>query len=208
MLLAVGLIDIAVMVYCIINSISYSSSLNIFAVVAGIFLLRGSLRAVGIVRWFAVFMASAAIGILVVLPFIQPLDLILTYVRLSPIAALGTVALLLGVLCFLLWLQWQLGKPPVLAAQAAAGRKQQNMRIPVAVGAVFVCLLVILLNVVLRGEHASKGVEIAQQELGRGYQYHVSSLQTFNGPEGTLVSGVVTAWNANEIRHLPVKWKE
>jgi hypothetical protein len=49
-LLAVGLIDIAVMIYCIANQISYSSSFNIFAVVAGVFLLLGNLRAAGAVR--------------------------------------------------------------------------------------------------------------------------------------------------------------
>jgi hypothetical protein len=49
-LLIVGLVDIAVMIYCIANRISYSSSFNIFAVVAGIFLLRGNLRAASLVR--------------------------------------------------------------------------------------------------------------------------------------------------------------
>jgi hypothetical protein len=39
-LLAVGLIDIALMVHCIVNRISYSLSFNIVAVVAGIFLVR------------------------------------------------------------------------------------------------------------------------------------------------------------------------
>ncbi len=57
-LLAVGLLDIAVMVYCIVNRVSYSSSFNLIAVIAGIFLLRGSVRAASIVRWFAVFMLA------------------------------------------------------------------------------------------------------------------------------------------------------
>ena len=62
-LLAVGLIDIAVMIYCIANRISYASSFSIFAVVAGIFLLRGSLRAASIVRRFAVFMLSGFVAL-------------------------------------------------------------------------------------------------------------------------------------------------
>ena len=48
-LLVVGLIDIGVMIYCAVNRISYSSSFNVFAVIAGIFLLRGSLGAASIV---------------------------------------------------------------------------------------------------------------------------------------------------------------
>ena len=39
-LIAFGLFDIGVMVYCIINRINYSSSFNIFAVLAGIFVWR------------------------------------------------------------------------------------------------------------------------------------------------------------------------
>jgi len=42
-LLVIGLVDIGVMVYCIANGFAYSSSLNIFAVVGGAFLVRGSL---------------------------------------------------------------------------------------------------------------------------------------------------------------------
>jgi hypothetical protein len=44
-LIVIGLIDIAVMIYCIVNRISYSSSFNIFAVIAGILSMRGGLKA-------------------------------------------------------------------------------------------------------------------------------------------------------------------
>jgi hypothetical protein len=42
-LVAVGLIDIAMMIYTISLGMSYSSSLNIFAVVAGLFLIGGKI---------------------------------------------------------------------------------------------------------------------------------------------------------------------
>lgn len=58
LLVVVGALDIGVMIYCITNQIAYSSSLNVFAVVAGIFLLRGSLEAVRYVAWFSAFMFS------------------------------------------------------------------------------------------------------------------------------------------------------
>jgi hypothetical protein len=44
-LVIVGLMDIGLMIYAIASRVSYSSSLNVFAVVAGAFLLRGNLRA-------------------------------------------------------------------------------------------------------------------------------------------------------------------
>lgn len=207
-LLAVGIIDIAVMVYCIVNRISYSSSFNIFAVVAGIFLLRGSLRAASVVRWFAVFMLSGFLCLLVAWPFMQPLDLTLTQARLSPLATLGTVTFLLAVLVLLFWLQRTLGQPAVLAARAGEGRPQRNMRIPAAAGLALVVLLVVFLNVLLGGESAAKAIGIAQQQLGPAYKYHVSSLSISKGSEGTWVSGVVTAWNAREVRDLPVEWRD
>jgi hypothetical protein len=40
-LFAFGLLDIAVMIYCLANAVSYSSSFNIFAVISGIYLWRG-----------------------------------------------------------------------------------------------------------------------------------------------------------------------
>jgi hypothetical protein len=53
-LVAIGLVDIAWMIYCIVHGISYRSSLNLFAVIAGVLLLRGSLRTAANVRWFGV----------------------------------------------------------------------------------------------------------------------------------------------------------
>ncbi len=58
-LLCVGLIDIGVMVYCIVNKISYSSSFNMFAVIAGILLIKGNVYTVRIVRWLSVFIIAA-----------------------------------------------------------------------------------------------------------------------------------------------------
>ena len=51
-LVVIGVIDIAVMIYCIVNGIRYSSSFNIFAVVLGVMLVRGNLRAASVVSFF------------------------------------------------------------------------------------------------------------------------------------------------------------
>ncbi|MES2958041.1 MAG: hypothetical protein V4792_07625 [Pseudomonadota bacterium] len=207
-LLAVGLLDIAVMIYCIVNSISYSSSFNIFAVVAGIFLLRGSLRAASIVRWFAMFMLVGFLALVLAWPFIQPVDLTLTQVRLSPFAAVISAAFMFGVLVLLYWLQRQLGEMPVQSARAAAGRKIRDMRVPAAAGVGLVVVLALFLSLLLGGESAAKAISIAQQQLGPAYRYHVSSLNIAKSNEGTSVTGLVTAWNDKEIRSVPVGWQE
>ena len=207
-LLVVGLIDVAVMIYCIINSVSYSSSFNIFAVAAGIFLLRGNLRAASIVRWIAVFMFSAFSGLLLVWPFMQPIDLTLTQARLSPLASAASLALMAFVLALLLWLYRELGRAPILEARVAAGRKVRDMRIPAAVGAGCVVAIAIFLTVLLGGETAAKAKALAQQQLGTGYNYHVSSLQIGSSSAGTNVAAVVTAWNEKEVRNVPITWRE
>jgi hypothetical protein len=207
-LLAVGLIDIAVMAYCITNRIAYSSSLNIFAVVAGIFLMLGNLRAASIVRWFAVFMLAALVALCMAWPFLQPVDLTLTQVRLRPVASVATVALLAFVVALLFWVARELGRAPVQAARVAAGRKLRDMRVPASVGVGLVVVMGIFLAVLLGGESASRARSMAEQQVGAGYRYHVSALNIAKTSQGTFVSGIVTAWSQTEIRDVPVQWEE
>lgn len=208
LLLVVGLIDIAVMIYCIANRISYSSSFNIFAVVAGIFLLRGSLRAASIVHWFAVFMLAAFVTLLLAWPVIQPFALTLTQIRLNPGMSFATFVFMVFVLGFLGWLIRELGREPVMAARASAGRKQRDMRIPAAAGVGLVIVMGIFMAFLLGGETADRAKSMAEQQIGPGYRLTVSSLNIAKNNQGTFVSGVVTAWNDNEIRNLPVHWEE
>ena len=63
-LVLVGLVDIAYMVYCISRDQGYSSGLNIFVVIAGVFLWRGHLGAARIVAGFAAFFLATTIGML------------------------------------------------------------------------------------------------------------------------------------------------
>jgi hypothetical protein len=207
-LLAVGLIDIAILIYCIANGIAYSSSINIFAVIAGIFLLRGSLRAASLVRWFAVLMLAGFLTLVVAWPFVQPIGLTLAQVRLSPGFSLAVAAVVALLLVLLFWISRELGREPVQAARAAAGRKVRDMRIPAAIGVALVLLMGAFLSILLRGETAARARSVAEQQLGPGYRYHVSSLKISKRSDGTFVAGVVTAWNDKEIRKVPVHWKE
>jgi hypothetical protein len=207
-LLVVGLVDMAVMVYCIANSISYSSSFNVFAVVAGVFLLRGSLRAASVVRWFSMFLLAGFLSLFVAWPYLQPIDLILTRFRLDRGSAVTTAALGVFVVGLLAWLYAQLGSASLLAARLAAGRPRRDMRIPAAAGIGLVILVSVFLSFLLGGESANKAKAVAAQQLGPAYRYHVSSLNIRKSNRGTFVSGVVTAWNDKEIRDVPVQWEE
>jgi hypothetical protein len=205
-LLAVGLIDIAVMIYCIFNNISYSSSFNIFAVAAGIFLLRGSLRAASLVRWFSVFMLASFITLLAAWPFMQPISLTLTQVSLNPSASIGNLSLFILVSGLLLWLAKELGRSEIQAANVTTGCKQRDMRIPAAIGVLIVVFVAIFSSFLLGGESADRAKAIAIQQVGRNFNLYVNSLNTVTNSKGTFVYASVTAWNDTEIRYIPVHW--
>lgn len=207
-LVAVGVVDIAVMVYCVVSGISYSSTLNVFAVLAGAFLMRGSLAAAGLVRWFSVFILAALCAIALAWPVVQPLDLTLTQIRLAPTAAAVSALLVVGMAFLFFWLQRQLGSPSVLAAIEAAGKKIRSMWVPAAAGVDLVVLLAVVVPFALSGESGSKAKSLAQGQLGTGYKFYVSSLSVSTTSQGTSVSARVTAWNDKEVRVLPVEWSE
>jgi len=206
-LLVVGLIDIVVMIYSAVSGISYYSSFNIFAVVAGVFLLRGSLRAASIVRWFAVFMLASFVVLPIVFIFMQPIDLTLTEIRLNPGVSLATFAFMGLLLALLVWVTRELGREPVMVAREHAGRKRRDMRIPAAIGVVMVLVMGIMFSLLLSGETADHARSMAEQQVGPGYRFHVSSMHIFKSNQGTFVSGIVKAWDGNEVLNIPVRWE-
>lgn len=207
-LIAVGLFDIAVMVYSVSNGITYSSSLNVFAVVAGVLLMRGSLAAAGLVRLLSVFFLSALCALALVFPIMQPLDLTRTQARLNPLLGVATALLLVAVGCLFFWLQRQLSEPLVLSAIASAGKKVRSMWLPAAAGVALVGVLAIVVPLGLSGDSGARAIAVAQAQLGSGYKFHVSSLRVSKTNSGTSVAARVTAWNHSEVRMVPVEWRE
>lgn len=206
--LVVGLLDMAWMVYSFLNGLTSTLKFNVFAIVAGIFLLRGSLRAASAVRWLSTLGIAAIFVMILVTPFVQPWGLTLTQLRLHPVATVASNALALTYLGLLAWLCVQLGSAPVLNARAAAGRPLRNMRIPALVGVALSLTIAVSLFLFIGGETAKKAESLAAQKLGNSYRYHLNSLNIQTGNQGTSVSGVVTAWNESEIRQVPVRWTE
>jgi flagellar biogenesis protein FliO len=207
-LLAAGLIDIAIMVYCIANRISYASSFNVFAVIAGVLRMRGHLAIAAATRWLAAFMLAGFAGLLVAWPLLQPISLTLTQIRLHPGSTAGVLVFIMLMLLVLCWLYRELGRPEVQQARARAGRKSINMRAPAATGVGVVVLVVVSMRLLLGGESATKAQTLAQQQLGPGYRYHVTSIDIEMNSKATSVAAVVTAWNDKEVRDLPVHWQE
>ena len=200
-----GVADIALMIYSAANGQSYSSSFNIFAVVAGVFLFRGSLGAARLVTWFSAFMLAGFIGaIFLLFPFLQPFGLLVTQAKLNPGPTLGSWLMALVCLALLCWTYRQLRTTPVLDALKASGRPTSRPKLAFGLGLGLAILLAVMLNMTLHGAAGDKAVDLARKELGPGYKYATQSIQ-WTGGRG---SAVVAAYNDSEVKYMPVEWSE
>jgi hypothetical protein len=203
-LVVIGLLDIGFMIYCIANRMNYSSSLNIFAVVAGILLLRGSLGTARVVIWFSAFMLSAfLLGSLIVFPFIRPFEYWLLTFRENPVGSLISALLLPVVLFMLLWVYRALRALPVSEARAAAGHRTGAPKSAFVAGSALTLLMAVLLQVTLKGESAERAVRLAAEQHGPGYKYFVSKINW----AGAHVSARLVAYNDKESKEVEVEWE-
>lgn len=211
-LLAVGLLGLAVLGLGLglgpVAGLAYAAGLGFAAVVAGAWLLRGSLHAALWVRWCAVLLLAAGLSLLFFLPLMQPFSLTFAQIRIGQGPSLSWLAgALLGVL-LLAWIVWQLGRAPMHAACGAAGLKPRDMRIPAALGVGLVIALGVFLITMRVGAPAQQARALAEQAVGEGYRFHINWLSSVRTGTATQVSAVVTAWNDSEVRRIPVQWEK
>jgi hypothetical protein len=108
----------------------------------------------------------------------------------------------MAAIAFVFWVYRSLTSQVVLDARRSAGMSAQKPLVPFVVGAVLVIGLFVLMVVVTNGESAQKAVLKAQEKLGPGYKYYVTSLHwSDSGGRATL-----TAYNRTEIREVQVQW--
>ncbi|HLC42162.1 MAG TPA: hypothetical protein VJO34_11140 [Methylomirabilota bacterium] len=211
-LIVVGALDIGWTIYYIAHRMGYSSSFNVFAVIAGVLLIRGGLRTANVVAFFSAFMLSGFIGLFTVLPFLMSLDLIAAYLRLYPVPFGGSLLLAICVLILLGWVYRRLTSPPVLAAIAERHPRYTSFwrrpRGGFLAGVLLVVILVVGLSFLMHGATAQQAVTKAKEKVGEGYKFHVSSWSTRSSRGRTHVEAVVIAYNQREIKEIQVEWEE
>ncbi|WP_108649970.1 hypothetical protein [Dongshaea marina] len=124
--LTIGIIDLGVMVYCITNSIGYSSSFNIFAIIAGAFLLKGNVKTARIVRWLSAFFASCFIIMLLTMPIAVPPSLLLVQLKTNALDVVGTLLASLVSIAVLIWGHTQLSSTESFKLFAQAGYRVRS----------------------------------------------------------------------------------
>jgi hypothetical protein len=197
-LIVFGLLDIGVMIYCILNAIGYSSSFNVFAVLAGIYVWRGHPWWVKWATRAAGFYAAASCMMVPIFPFLFPTDLCVLEFRLHPVGAItGTIAGI-GAVAFLIWVYRELRQAPVLAVYANQG---PSWAAPVC-GATLALGLGVLFVFLMHGDAEKRAITLATAKMGPGYHYFVTGL-SYAGDSG---SAEVLAYDDRAVRTVKVEW--
>ncbi|HNX68181.1 MAG TPA: hypothetical protein PLL75_05195 [Candidatus Omnitrophota bacterium] len=212
-LIIVGVLDIAIMIFCVVRRISYASSLNIFALIAGILVLQNRLTATRVISQITALYIGSSLTTAILTPFVLPWDLWLTSLKLYPVeiakSFFGSALFLL----FAVWLYGELTSEPVRAAMDEAHVNYTSLWRKPANGLwVSTCFAVILMGILpvflTKSPAAQKTRQIAAGKMGAGYKYFVSSLNQRINREGNFVRAIVTAYNDKEIKVLPLEWSE
>jgi len=205
-LIAVAILDIAYMVYCISKGQNYSSSLNIPAVVAGVFLFRGSLRAVPLItEGTAIMIVFLVSNLFLLLPFFTPAELLATEFRLDPVGLSMPLLVRFTTVALLCWVYTQLCAAPVVSASLKSGHSAYAPKLAfIFGGAALLVGIFYFIFFSLDGAAQAKAVGLARTQYGENYKYHVTGLRWSNGS----VQASLTAYNEQEIKRVQVEWQQ
>ncbi len=197
-----GILDVLLMIYTVMNESSYSSSLNIFAIAVGILLMRGNARTARVVRWMSGFLVISMMGALLILLAMTPTGLFVTQMKLDAVATLMPFITTLIVMILMAWVFWQLSGGAQLEAMSASGFRTGPPFTAAVFGVLISAVLVYLLVIMLGGEQGDRARALAREQLGDGYAYHVTSMNIVNDSG----QAIVVAYNNNEVQYVQVSW--
>lgn len=200
-LIAVGVIDIAIMIWCIAHKQGYASCLNIFAIAAGTFMLRGNLKVIKKILLFNEFyLASFLPGALLIIFFVIPFDFWPTAFRLSPISELAPFLLPIPALMLFVWTYAHLISPAITGALDRYELDNAPNPFWYRRNSGFIIGLLFLAGVSFYWHKtAPRAAMEASAQYGPRYKYFATSI---NNGYATL-----TAYNSSEIRQVGILLK-
>jgi hypothetical protein len=201
-LIGFGLLDIGVMVYCIANGVNYSSSFNVFAVLAGIYVRRGHAWWVKWTMRAAGFYAAAFCVIAPIVAFLFPRDLGALEFRLHPVGVMAGAIASISVIGLLIWVYSELRQAPVLSIYTPQGYSSgPSWRAPVC-DATLALGVGVLFASLMHGDAEQRAITLATAKMGPGYHYFVTSL-SYTHDSG---SAEVLAYDDRAVRTVKVEW--
>jgi hypothetical protein len=207
-LISIGLIDIAVMFYCIAHDKGYASSFNVLAVIAGVFLMRGSLKTARIVGEASSFLLAAFCGMLLMVPVMVPVSYVVAELRVRPISSVAMFVLSVALLVFLWKARQVLTATPVVNAIQIAGLKRQRSRLMFAIGIAGALVAVLSSYFFANTDAARAAIERVRREHGDNQDYFLSSYHSSMNGDTRMISATVTGYTSSRISKYEVSWKE
>ncbi|MBE9187244.1 hypothetical protein IQ270_21965 [Microcoleus sp. LEGE 07076] len=209
--IAIGIFDLAYFIHYTSQDISSSSnwrqsysSHGLLLVAAGVFLLRGSLRAVPTITWFAAFGISNLVSsIFTMLLFFKPAELWAIEFRLDPVGFSRSFLVKIISIGLLYWIYKQLRAAPVLSASLKSGHSTSTPKFAFILGIASAVLLTGIMHFTQNSAAGAKAVELARSQYGNNYKYYLTAISWTNGN----VKAWLTAYNQHEIKPVQVEWK-
>jgi len=212
-LIIVGILDISFMAWCISHSQSYNPTFNIFSIIAGFFLIRGSLKAAKWTAYFGSFFLVMGIGGFLAICLAFPAAYIIASLKFQAHSMICNM--IMGIICYplLYWICKELLSSDVVEAQKSAQIKPAYIKRPIIIGVIASLVLGVILFKATRDKNASHAVQLAEKKFGGAYNYQVIniSITTKSNPNGTSLKTIyatVAAYNDSDVKKIPVIWKE
>ncbi|PSB55576.1 hypothetical protein [Chamaesiphon polymorphus] len=210
--IAIGILDLMYMVYRVSTNLQQSptgsySSPGILIVVAGVYLIRGSLRTANIVRWVAAFWIAIGIGSILMRSCSTPFDLLMLEFRLDPNGFVMWYLSKIIETAVAYWIYRQLSAEPVMSASLNSGHHVSIPKQAFFLGAALTVLMPILLYITGDGVLGRKAVNLARAKYGQGYKYHLTALNRSRKMSGETISAKIAAYNDREIKNVRVELK-
>jgi hypothetical protein len=211
-LIAAGLLDLACLIWAFSRGLTYVSTLNVFAIVAGVRLWRGSLRTARMLRWLAAFSIAAYAACLFAVPAFLPFELIRAYVRTtSPLVLVAGNVVFVASLALFFWMQRMLDHPSLLlalsASDSARGGWLKRAEVGACLGAGLTILLVGALPLLNQSAPAKEAILRARHERGPSYDYFVTSISVHSDSSGAEIQATVLAYTDSAIERVRVTWQ-
>ncbi|MEM7581548.1 MAG: hypothetical protein AAF316_17260 [Cyanobacteria bacterium P01_A01_bin.80] len=194
-LIAVGILKIAYILYLTFQGKSHPSWSNILFLIAGIVLFRGNLRAVPIVRWFAALSFSTSLGSLILLPFIKPLELWIIEFHLNTVSFLTWSFIKILEIALSFWVYLQLRSVSI---------NRSTSKSAFIFGFILIAILSSLMYLTQTSTDGIKAVEIARSKYGETYKYHITAMEWSGG----RVRANISAYNRREVKPVKVEWEK
>lgn len=199
-LLAVASLDFAYGIYSISQARTYQFN-GIVIALAGIALMRGSLGAARIVRWVAAFGISSIIATLLVMhPLLTPAELRAIEFNLYPNRVISWYVTQIAQLALCYFAYRRLSA----IALSSTRKKRNTTKLAFILGVGLTVLMTGIIHFTVNSGAGIKAVELARQQYGENYKYHVVGLSWTNGN----ASANLTAYNETEIKPVRVNWKD